>query len=377
VSQSTPDDPAHILFTSGSTGTPKGVVITHANVVHFIDWAVRYFAMGPDDRVSAHPPLHFDLSFFDLFGAFAAGASVHLVPAALSVLPGRLADFIRERELTQWFSVPSVLAYLAQLDAVRHGDFPSLKRVLWCGDVLATPVLQHWMARVPHATYTNLYGPTETTIASSYYRVPARPEDPRADVPIGVACDGEELLVLDEALQPVAPGAVGILYISGVGLAPGYWGDGRETEAAFRPHPTRAGQRLYRTGDLARIDERGLAHFLGRGDSQVKSRGYRIELGEIEAALNTAPGVHESAVVAVGTDGFEGAEICGAYVPHAGSGVTPASLRRHLQRMVPAYMVPSRWLAVDGLPRTGNGKTDRRELRKMFERGSSVAAHTA
>ena len=137
--QNTREDPAHILFTSGSTGTPKGVVITHSNVIHFIEWANRYFGICSSDRLSAHPPLHFDLSTFDMFGAFAAGAELHLVSPALNLLPHKLADFIRASELTQWFSVPSILSYMAKFDVVSFNDFPTLKRVLWCGEVFPTP----------------------------------------------------------------------------------------------------------------------------------------------------------------------------------------------------------------------------------------------
>jgi amino acid adenylation domain-containing protein len=378
ASANRPDDAAHILFTSGSTGTPKGVVITHANVVHFIEWARTHFGLEASDRLSGHPPLHFDLSFLDMFGAFAAGAELHLVPPALNVLPARMADFIRDRRLTQWFSVPSVLAYLAQFDALRPGDFPALRRVMWCGDVLATPVLQYWMDRLPHVAFTNLYGPTETTIASSYYAVRERPRDARAAVPIGVACGGEELLVLDAAMRDVPPGTVGDLYIGGVGLAREYWGNPAQTAQAFRSHPRRPGERLYKTGDLARVGADGLVYFLGRSDSQIKSRGYRIELGEIETALASVAGVHEAAVVAIDTGGFEGAAICGAYVARAGADLPPARLRHELEQRLPAYMLPSRWLRLDQLPRTANGKTDRRELRKMFDEDANTrAAHTA
>jgi amino acid adenylation domain-containing protein len=374
ASRNTSGDPAHILFTSGSTGTPKGVVITHANVIHFVDWATKYFGMAASDRVSAHPPLHFDLSFFDIFGAAAVGAELHLVDPDLTVLPHNLADFIRTSELTQWFSVPSVLRYLAQFDVVRFDDFPTLRRVLWCGEVLPTPTLMYWMQRLPHVTFTNLYGPTETTIASSYHTVSEPPDDPRAAIPIGTACDGEELLLLSDSLHPVPLGDVGELYIGGVGLAAGYWRDSERTDAAFLRHPHRPSERIYKTGDLARIGDDGLVYFLGRRDSQIKSRGYRIELGEIEAVLNAVAGVQECAVVALNAERFEGTVICCAYVPAAGVDVTPVALRRELSHQLPAYMLPARWLPLDRFPRNANGKTDRSRLQEVFE---AVAARAS
>src|SRR5262249_27905434 len=187
--QNAEDEPAYILFTSGSTGTPKGVVITHSNVLHFVRWAIKYFGIGPSDRLSGHSPLHFDLSVFDLFGAFASGAQLHLVPPELNLLPNRLVDFIRRAELTQWFSVPSLLAYVAKLDVLAFNDLPALKRLLWCGEVFPTPALIYWMQRLPHVTFTNLYGPTEATIASSYYTVPVCPRELTAEIPIGTPCD--------------------------------------------------------------------------------------------------------------------------------------------------------------------------------------------
>jgi len=146
--ENTGDDPAHILFTSGSTGKPKGVVISHRNVIRFIEWAVSYFGIVASDRNSGHPPLPFDLSFLDIFGTFAAGAELHLVRGAdLNVSPKKLADFIRSQRLTQWFSVPSVLHHMAKFDAIGSKGFPDLRRVLWCGEVLPVPSLIHWMKR--------------------------------------------------------------------------------------------------------------------------------------------------------------------------------------------------------------------------------------
>src|SRR5438093_9593178 len=371
----TSSDPAYILFTSGSTGTPKGVIITHASVSHFLRWATRYFGIDASDKISAHPPLHFDLSVFDIFGTFDRGAELHLVPHEFNLLPNKMADFMRTSELTQWFSVPSVLNYMAKFDVVRQNDFPTLKRILWCGEVFPTPALIYWMKRLPHVIFTNLYGPTETTIASSYYTVPACPEDEKAAIPIGTPCEGEELLVLSDALRPVSPGEVGDLYIRGVGLSPGYWRDPEKTRAAFVPNPTSPdpGDRLYRTGDLAKIGADGLVYFLGRADSQIKSRGYRIELGEIETALNAMDFIQECAVVAIPTDGFEGTVICCAYVPRPALSVTPAGVRKELARVLPSPMLPSRWMAFERLPRNANGKFDRRQLQEAFANDETVA----
>ncbi len=355
-----PEDPAHILFTSGSTGIPKGVVITHANAMAFVSWGLKHFGLDATDRVSGHTPLHFDLSTYDIFGAYAAGAELHVVPLETALLPHRLAEWIRVSRLTQWFSVPSVLNYMAKVDAVRENDFPELRRVMWCGEVLPTPVLLHWMKRLPHARFTNLYGPTETTIASSYYDVPSCPQSATETIPIGSACDGEEILLLDNEI-----------HIAGVGLSPGYWRDAEKTAAAFIAHPHRPGERIYRTGDLGRIRPDGLVELIGRADTQIKSRGYRIELGEIEAALASLACLRESAVVAIPSDGFEQWQICCAYV---GSDVSSSQIRSELSHLIPGYMMPSRWQLYDALPRNANGKVDRPQLKKDFSEGKMAWA---
>jgi amino acid adenylation domain-containing protein len=365
--RNTGEDIAHILFTSGSTGVPKGVMIKHANVLAYLDWAVKYFGTTPADRVSGHPPLHFDLSTYDIFHTFLAGATLFPVPTELNLLPHKICDFIRTNELTQWFSVPSLLTFMAKQDVVRQDDFPTLKRLMWCGEVFPTPPLRYWMQRLPHVQFTNLYGPTEATIASSYYTMPACPADDAEQVPIGTACDGEELLILNDEMKPCPAGEIGQLYIRGIGLSPGYWRDEEKTKSVFLPNPADPADRIYRTGDLAKWGEDGLVYFIGRADSQIKSRGYRIELGEIETALNALGMTQDCAVVAIESGGFEGAIICSAFTPLEGVDATPASLRTAVSKKIPSYMIPQRWMRLEKMPLNVNGKYDRRMLKEMFQ----------
>lgn len=358
---------AHILFTSGSTGTPKGVVITHANVIAYVNWTLEYFGVNETDRVSGHAPLHFDLSTQDIYGAFAAGAELYPVPPEINLLPQKVAAFIESCKLTQWFSVPSVLNYLCKFDVVPQDGFPHLRRLMWCGEVLPTPTLIYLMRKLPTVQFTNLYGPTEATIASSYYTVPDCPQADTDQIPIGMPCGGEELLVLNEQRAPVAQGETGDLYIAGVGLSPGYWRDPHKTDSVFvKDSGTDRESRIYRTGDLAHIDSDGLVWFHGRADTQIKSRGYRIELGEIETALNAIESLEGSAVVAIETGGFENMAICCAWISTPGADLNVAQIKGLLAEAVPRYMLPKHWLELERMPRNANGKIDRPQLRTYF-----------
>ena len=377
ASTSRADDLAHLLFTAGSTGVPKGVMITHESVARFVLWARKYFGITNADRVANHSPLRYDVSTFDIFGSLWSGAELHLVPPELNQLPHELADFIRDSRLTQWFSVPAALNQMAKFDALRDPDFPELKRVLFAGEVLPTSTLIYWMKRAPHAQFTNLYGPAETTISSSYFTVPQCPTDPREPIPLGYACDGEELLILDERLRPCGDGETGDLYIRGVGVSPGYWRDPDKTHAAFLAAPGgNPGARIYKTGDRARRDAKGVLYFCGRGDTEIKRRGRRIELGEIETALNSLTEISESAVMAIDSCSFETKLICCAYAPAQGVAISPTGIKARLAEMLPRHVLPVRWKEYDSLPRNGNGKVDRPLLKAAFTRREFVGERT-
>lgn len=363
-----PDTAAHILFTSGSTGEPKGVVITHNNIRSFVGWAVQFFNMKTGERTSCHSPLHFDLSTFDIFGAFAAGCHLFLVPSEMSLNPKKLTDFIQDNKLDQWFSVPSALSYLSKFKAIPEGGFPHLKRLIWCGEVFPLPALTYWMENLQSVEFTNLYGPTEATIASSYFTVPEIPDE-QTKIPIGTPCKGEDLLVLNEDLDKVREGEIGDLYIVGEGLSPGYWRDEAKTESVFiwRINSEGEKQRVYKTGDLASV-KNGLVYFHGRSDYQIKSRGYRIELGEIEVALGQNDVLREYAVVPIKKNGFEGTAIGCAYVgKELKNGEIAPVLKEQLRGKIPAYMMPHYWQEYELLPRNGNGKIDRKKLADNFE----------
>lgn len=362
--------PANVLFASGSTGVPKGVILTHANLIHCVEWTTRHFRLTADDRISCHSPLHVDLSLLDIFSAAVAGAELHLVPP-MSVLPHNLAEFIRASAITHWCSAPSVLSCLVQFDLLKSGSFPALKRVLWT-DVLPTGTLMHWMTRLPHVRFTHLYGATETSIVTSAYTVPECPADSTGSIPIGTVCTGKDLLVLSPTMAPVPQGEIGDLYIGGAGVSRGYWGDIVQTNLSFVRHPRRPNERLYKTGDLARVEANGITHIVGRREGQIKTRGYRVELGEIETALKSIDTIKNSAIVALDRDGFDGALICCAYVPRGGDACSPVVLRRELSRLVPSYMLPVHWMASDTLPTNGSGMIDRLRLRGLFEERISM-----
>jgi len=355
-------DLAYILYTSGSTGTPKGVMLTHRNALTFVDWCAAAFRIGPDDRLSNHAPLHFDLSVFDVYNTLAAGATVSLIHEEITVFPQRLAALLEDHGITVWYSVPSALVYLLLHGDLAARDLDHLRLILFAGEVFPMKYLRQLADLLPRAELYNLYGPTETNVCT-YHRVDRFRLAGQERLPIGRACANTETVVLDEQGNLVPTGGTGELYVRGPSVTPGYWGDADKSRRALvdDPRPPHRGEKLYRTGDLVTFDAHGEYLFLGRRDNQVKSRGYRIELGDIEAALYSHPGVVEAAVVAVPDEDI-GSRLRAYVALRVGESVSPTALQAHCAARVPRYMVPEHIEVRGELPRTSTGKTDRTRL---------------
>jgi len=352
-------DPAYLLYTSGSTGTPKGVILSHRNALAFVDWGAETFAVRPDDRLSNHAPLHFDLSVFDIYVALRSGACVVLVPDEIAPFPLELARWIDAEEISIWYSVPSALVRLLLHGRLDRFKYPKLRTVLFAGEVFPVKYLRELQARLGGVEFYNLYGPTETNVCT-YHQVPDPLAPETTDIPIGRACANTEVFAIDESGRPAGPGQTGELYVRGPTVMLGYWGLPEKTRDLLIANPLQPGfhDPAYRTGDLVRLEADGCYRFLGRRDHMVKSRGYRIELGEIEQTLYDHLQVKEAVVVAV-PDEEIGARLKAVIVPHVGAALDPAELKAFCLGRLPKYMVPEEVLFRDELPRTSTGKTDR------------------
>jgi amino acid adenylation domain-containing protein len=337
-----PDRLAYLVYTSGSTGAPKGVMVPHRGAVALVRWALATHGAAPFAGTLLSTSLGFDISVFELFAPLASGGTCVIVDNALALVGGA------PHPITFVNTVPSVLRELL----VQTSLPPTVALVALAGEALPPDlVAATFDQRV--ARVLNAYGPSETTIYSLVADL-----DPRETgaPPIGRPPAGTRVYILDDDLEPVPPGAVGDLYIAGVGLARGYLGRPDLTAAAFVPDPFTPG-RMYRTGDRARARPDGQLEYLGRRDHQLKIRGVRIELGEIEAILRQHPAVRLAAVVA-----RPGGPHSLDLVAHAVADADPRALRDFLAARLPAPVVPAAVVLHDVLPLNASGKLDRRAL---------------
>jgi amino acid adenylation domain-containing protein len=356
-------DIAYILFTSGSTGNPKGVMLSHRNSLTFVNSACRFFDIQKEDRFSNIAPLHFDMSIFDIYVAFKAGACVVVIPEAVAMFPAKLAEYIVEKKITVWNSVPSALSLLATYNNLPACDFSNLRLILFAGELFPLKYLRILQEVLPNARFCNMYGQTEAN-SSTYFWVERVSEDDKSSLPIGKSLPNFEVFALDEnGIRIDAPGQEGELYVRASTVALGYWDEPEKTEKAFVRNPLRPELRehVYKTGDLVYLDSDGNYVFSGRKDHMIKSRGYRIEIGEIETVLCSHPAINKAVVIPI-PDELIGNRLLAVVEPLAMDQLTRDDVLKYCMMQLPKYMVPETVRFYDSLPMTSSGKVDRKKL---------------
>ncbi|MEM7157011.1 MAG: amino acid adenylation domain-containing protein [Myxococcota bacterium] len=358
------DDVAYVIFTSGSTGEPKGVVVTHRPVLNLLRWAQRRFDFDDRDIGLAIASIGFDLSVFDVFGVLGEGGSLYVANEREQKDPDALLQVLLEQRITFWNSAPAALAQVMPLVARAQGQSETehLRLVFLSGDFTPLSLPDELRAVFGGAKCINLGGATEATVWSNYHEIGAVDPEWRS-IPYGRPIDNARYYILDESLEPVAPGVEGDLYIGGDCLAAGYLREPELTARSFvlDPFVANAGSRMYRTGDRALFLPDGVMSFVGRNDGQVKIRGFRVELGEIEHCLRQHPGIKD-AVVLARTDAGGDRKLVAYLRTESEAAPSTRELRAHAAATLPSYMVPNFCHRVESWPVTANGKLDRDAL---------------
>ncbi|MBC7511987.1 MAG: AMP-binding protein [Ferruginibacter sp.] len=352
--------PAYIMFTSGSTGFPKGAVMSHSNVLNFIEWAKQTFTITEADVLTNANPVYFDNSVFDFYSSIYNGAT--LVPLAHELVKNsrQLVDAINRSKCTLWFSVPSLLVYLLTTRALTKNDFQQINRISFGGEGFPKNKLkQLYDLFGERMTLYNVYGPTECTcICSSYIITEKDFENMNELAPLGYMAPNFSYEIL-----PTEAGNInlGELALIGPCVGLGYYNDAERTGKSFIQNEcSMFFQRMYKTGDLVERAGNGYLYFKGRVDNQVKHMGYRIELEEVEAAFSTLPYINEAGVIYEKLSADLGQ--IRAYVSVADESINAGFILDDIKKILPAYMVPKMVTILPALPKNNNGKIDRKEL---------------
>ncbi|MFF3408864.1 amino acid adenylation domain-containing protein [Streptomyces sp. NPDC002742] len=358
------DSIAYIMFTSGSTGRPRGVPVKHRNILSMVDWKIERYSFGPGSRFSQTSELTFDCSVDEIFVAWVSGGAL-IVPQRGDIV--RPVDYVNRKQLTHWFSVPSVTGIAGRTGSLPPGSTPSLTCVLFGGERLMPEHAELWALAAPHSEVHNTYGPTELSVMCASTPVAKNGEvrQPASDgaMPIGRVLPHLEHVVLEDGL----PAGTGELCVRGRQRFDGYvdpadnigrfleWEPG-EAAVVYDGSAPLTDRHWYRTGDRVR-EENGELVFVGRLDDQIKIRGHRVELGDIESALRSHPEIREAAVVTFQTE--LGLSLAAYYT---GQEIPAKDLTEFIRRRLPLYMLPNRFAHQDALPLNANGKIDRKNL---------------
>ena len=353
-------DLLYVLFTSGSTGVPKGVTINHRAVIDYIDWVTETFEITEKDSFGNQAPVYFDNSILDIYSTLKTGATTYIIPKTLFAQPVPLLEYLKEKKINTIFWVPSALIVVAKLKAFKNVDLSdTLRRVLFCGEVMPNKQLNVWRKFLPDVQYANLYGPTEITDACTYYIVDREFSD-EEPLPIGFPMPNTDILVLNGKNELVTGEEPGELCVRGTSLSMGYYKNPEKTREAFVQNPLNDAvpELIYRTGDIVKYNERGEIIYLSRKDFQIKHMGHRIELGEIETAVSSLPEISLNCCL------YD--EKRQKIVLFIEEELDKAYINEKISHLVPEYMLPNKVVRVEKMPINANGKIDRVKLKEYM-----------
>ena len=352
-------DPIYIVFTSGSTGVPKGVVACHRSVIDYIEHLSDILSFSEETRFANQAPLYFDACLKELYPTIKFGATAYLTPKQLFMFPIKLVEYLNEHKINTVCWVVSALTMISALNTFNKVKPEYLHTIAFGSEVFPIKQFNRWKQALPEATFTNLYGPTETTGMCCFYRA-ERAFEANEVIPIGRPFPNREIILLTEENKRAEKGQVGEICIRGSALTLGYYRAFDKTSEVFVQNPLNDlyPELIYRTGDLGRFNEQGELLFISRKDYQIKHMGHRIELGEIEANVNLLEGVSMSCCL------FD-SEKDRIELFYVGE-LPEKELFALLKDKLPRYMLPNKVRVLEALPLTANGKLDRITLKKMM-----------
>lgn len=351
-------DPVYANFTSGSTGVPKGVVVGNKSIIDFIDNFVDTFGINESDIIANQAPFDFDVSVKDIYPALKTGATLVIVPKELFSRPAELLDFLVLNKVTTMTWAVSALCLITTFHGLDYKVPSTVKRIMFSGEVMPMKHLKDWMNHLPNTTFVNLYGPTEITCNCSYHIINRDREYEK--IPIGGAFNNEEVFLLNDKNELVTnQDEKGEICVRGSALALGYYKNSEQTNKAFVQNPLndRYIEYIYRTGDLGYYHENDL-YFGGRKDFQIKYLGHRIELEEIDKAIGNIKEVERVCTIFK----EEKNRLCAFYI----GDIETKELHEILSKELPVFMIPNRFVKLDSMPLTKNGKIDRKALEEKM-----------
>lgn len=359
-------DLVYTYFTSGSTGIPKGVTINHKNIIDYIDWACDEFPIDENTIFGNQAALYFDISTQDIYATLKKAGTMVIIPEKLFAFPIKAVEFIKDKSINFLYWVPSAYVNLVNFKALDKISLDKIKSIMFGGEVMPVKHLNYLRKKIPSINFiANVYGPTEATVNSTYYIVNKEYEEHQS-LPLGNPIKNKRILLLNKEDKLITKNnEKGELCVLGTSISPGYYKNSKSTGTVFVQNPLHDDFKdiMYRTGDLATYNEEGLLVFCGRKDNQIKHLGYRIELGEIEIAALAITSI-DNCICLYNIDKRQIVLIYSSL----GQDIIDREIKIKLVKVLPKFMVPTKYIKIDNFPLNNNGKIDRLLLKNLHIR---------